>query len=209
MFGRFRMDLPLPTKILIFLSNTMKAYWWGYLIGAAALFWGFRAFKKSAYGSLLLARLQLKLPIVGELVIKFNMARFANLMSTLIRSGVPVLNCIEIIKKTIDNQVIEAEFGKIKARVESGAPIHQYMQESSIFPPMLTQMVQIGEESGSLDEMLSTVASHFEMETRYTVKSLTGLIEPMMTVVTGIMVLGLALGIFLPMWDMTKMTRGG
>ncbi|MBN2143661.1 MAG: type II secretion system F family protein [Candidatus Aureabacteria bacterium] len=208
MFLRFKLDLPIPTRILIFLSTTMKSYWWAYLLGGIALYLGFHSFKKSSYGANLLARIQLKLPVVGELIIKFNMARFANLMSTLIRSGVPVLNCIDIIKKTVTNQVIEAEFLKVRSRIESGAPIHEYMEESPVFPAMLTQMVQIGEESGSLDEMLATVADHFEMETRYTVKALTSLIEPLMTVVMGIMVLGLALGIFMPMWEMTKATKG-
>jgi type II secretory pathway component PulF len=207
MFKKFDLDLPLPTRILMAISDSMQAYWFVYSVSAISIFIAWRYFKKSTLGKSLLDRLVLKLPIVGKVTLKYSMARFASLMSTLIRSGVPALNCLDIVRKTMENTVIEKEFQKVRNRVESGSPIHDYMKESPVIPPLMTNMIKIGEDSGSLESMLDTIAEHYEMETRYAVKTLTGLIEPVMTVVTGCMVLTLALAIFMPMWDMMKAAR--
>lgn len=208
LFSRFEMELPVPTQILIWIAKSLREYYALYALVLAGIFFGFKAFKKTPGGKRFIDGLLLRLPVIGPLTLKFCMTRFAYLMATLIKSGVPAVNCLDIVRKTINNKIIEEEFIKVRKSVESGSPIHDYMAKSKIFPPLLSNMIEIGEESGALEEMLSTVGSHYEMETRYSVKSLTGMIEPIMTILTGAMVLTMALAIFMPMWDMMKIARG-
>ena len=207
MFKQFKIDLPLPTKVLIFLSDFMDKYWIGMLVATVALAYGFFRFKRTAGGKRLLDSLALKLPVMGPLIIKFSMTRFSSLLSTLIRSGVPIVSCLKIVRNTIENTIVKEDVEIIIKRVESGEGIYLTMQESVVFPMLMANMVEIGEKSGAIDEMLVMIAEHYEMETHYAVKGMTALIEPVMTVCTGSMVLGLALAIFVPMWDIVKAAR--
>jgi type II secretory pathway component PulF len=207
MFKQFQIDLPLPTKVLIAMSDFMGKYWMWMLGAAVVLVFVFVKFKRSASGRRQMNVLSLKMPVIGPLIIKFNMARFASLLSTLIKSGVPIVSCLNIVKNTVDNEVIKDDINLMIRRVESGEGIYMTMNESKVFPKLMSNMVEIGEKSGSVDEMLIMVSDHYEMETHYAVKGLTAMIEPVMTVATGAMVLGLALAIFLPMWDIIKAAR--
>ena len=144
---------------------------------------------------------------MGPLIVKFSMARFASLLATLIRSGVPILACLNIVRNTVENVIIKEDIDMIIKRVEAGEGIYVTMQESQVFPNLMANMVEIGEKSGAIDEMLVMISDHYEMETHYAVKGMTSLIEPVMTIAAGSMILGLALAIFLPMWDIVKAAR--
>lgn len=207
MFKQFRIELPLPTRILIFLSDSMEKYWVWMILGAALIGFAFYKYKKSPGGKRTLDAIALKMPAIGPLIVKFNMARFSSLLSTLIKSGVPIVSCLNIVRNTVDNEPLKEDIDIIIRRVEAGEGIHVTMQESHIFPNLMANMVEIGEKSGSIDEMLVMISEHYELETHYAVKAMTALIEPVMTVSAGGMVLGLALAIFLPMWDIIKAAR--
>ncbi|MBN1521570.1 MAG: type II secretion system F family protein [Candidatus Aureabacteria bacterium] len=207
MFRQFKIELPLPTRILIALSDLMENYWMWMLGGAAVLGFAFYRYKKTPGGKRRIDNFSLKLPAIGPLIVKFNMARFASLLSTLIKSGVPIVTCLNIVRNTVENEIIKEDVDLIIKRVESGEGIYVTMLESSVFPNLMANMVEIGEKSGAIDEMLVMISDHYEMETHYAVKGMTALIEPVMTVTAGTMVLGLALAIFLPMWDIVKAAR--
>jgi MSHA biogenesis protein MshG len=207
MFKQFKIELPLPTQILILISDLLGKYWPWLLVGTVAVVFAFYRYKKSAVGKKQIDTLMLKAPVMGPLIIKFNMSRFASLLSTLIKSGVPIMSCLNIVRNTVDNEIIKEDIDMIIKRVEAGEGIYLAMQDSKTFPVLMTNMVEIGEKSGAIDDMLNMVSDHYEMETHYAVKAMTSLIEPMMTVGAGTMVLGLALAIFMPMWDIVKAAR--
>jgi type II secretory pathway component PulF len=207
MFKQFKIELPLPTRILILISDLIGKNWPWLLVGTAAVGFAFYRYKRSAAGKKQIDTLMLKAPVMGPLIVKFNMTRFSSLLSTLIKSGVPIMSCLNIVRNTVDNEIIKQDIDMIIKRVEAGEGIYLAMQDSRTFPVLMTNMVEIGEKSGAIDDMLNMVSDHYEMETEYAVKAMTSLIEPMMTVGAGSMVLGLALAIFMPMWDIVKAAR--
>ncbi|MCK5708414.1 MAG: type II secretion system F family protein [Candidatus Aureabacteria bacterium] len=207
MFKQFRLELPLPTRVLITISELMGAYWGWMILITVSLIFAFVKFKKTDTGKRLIDIIFLKLPVMGTLTIKFSMARFASLLSTLIKSGVPIVSCLKIVKNTIENSMIKKDIEIMIKRVESGEGIYTTMKESPYFPTLMANMVEIGEKSGSIDEMLNMISDHYEMETHYAVKALTSMIEPVMTICAGSMILGVALAIFVPMWDIVKAAR--
>ena len=206
-YDRIGIDLPLPTKVMMASSKFINAYWYLVLGGFAAAVIVFIRFKRTAYGHYQIDRIKLKLPIFGPLFTKQAMFRFTKMLATLERSGVPILKIIEIVSLTVDNDQIAGELLGIREEVKDGKGISNALLKRSLFPPMVGSMLSVGEETGRLDEMAESIAYYYDQEIKYTVAILTDLIEPILTVVIAVGVLGFALAIFLPMWDMISVLR--
>jgi len=162
---------------------------------------------KTPAGKLLKDRLFLKIPVFGPLVLKADISRFARILPLLIQSGIPALNALEIAEGSADNKVVAEAIHKVRVSVTEGTSMAQSMKESGIFPPAVVRMVRVGEETGKIDELLLRVAEYYDMQVDYTVTNMMTLIEPMLIVVLGGMVFVLALGMFLPMWNMMSLFR--
>jgi len=207
MFQQLGAQLPLPTRLLIGMNEVFRRYWMYLIGGGVALFLGFRRYIKTEKGRYQWDSLKLKLPIVGPLVLKTSLSRFAKMFETLNRSGLPILQTLNIVSKTVGNVVIGQEILQIARGVEKGEGIAQPLRRSKLFPPMIVRMIAVGEQSGSLDDMLSNISTHYDLEVDYAIKSLTSMIEPVLTATLGVFILFLALAIFLPMWNMMGLLR--
>ncbi|RMH65710.1 MAG: type II secretion system F family protein [Calditrichaeota bacterium] len=203
-FEKSGAELPLPTKIIMGFYYLLTGY--GLLLAAvvAGLVMAFITYAKTAEGKARLDYLRLKIPVMGNLVRKLNISRFAKLLYTMNSSGISILRSMEIIQDTLDNEVYKKEVAAIKDRISMGEPIARAIKQSPYFDNLLVLMVNIGEKSGSLDNMLGNVSEHYYRDVTETVSSLTTMIEPIVTVVLGAMMIFLALAIFLPMWDMMQ-----
>lgn len=204
MFQKLGVDLPLPTRILIAIYYGLSNYWYLAAGAVVALFIGFKVWQQTPQGRLLWDHAKLKMPIFGSLLLKTYMSRFTRMFETLNSSGLPILQTLEIVSKTVGNAVVGQEIEKASLGIRKGDGIALPLKHSKLFPPMVIRMISIGEQSGSLDEMLLNVSRHYDVEVDYAVKNLTSMIEPILTVALGLIVLFLALAIFLPMWDLTK-----
>ena len=202
MFSRFGATLPLPTRIMLGISHVFRDYWFVMIIVVSLIILGFRWYTNTKSGRLRLDGLMLWLPVFGPLFQKIIMSRFANIFGMLIRSGVPILESLKIVSGTVGNVVISREIDNLGENVRQGSSLSRQLKQSEIFTPMVTQMISVGEQSGKMDEMMNRVSRYYDLEAEYTIKNLSTLIEPILIVIIGGMVLFLALGIFLPMWDM-------
>ncbi len=201
-FAGMNMELPIFTKILITVSEGAQAYGL-YILGAMiACFVGIKVIQKTEKGRLWWDTTLMKVPLVGPLALKASMARFTTMFETLNKSGLPILQTLNTVSQAVGNAAIEKVIGEVARGVEQGQGISGSMKKHDVFPPMVIRMISIGEQSGSLDEMLGSVASHYDMEVEYAIKGLTSMIEPILTVVIGGLVVVMAFGIFLPMWGM-------
>lgn len=201
-FQKAGVELPLPTKICIFMYENLLLYWAHMLVAASGLFIAVRLYLRTESGLLVKGRLQLAAPIIGPLFLKSAMSRFSGIMSILLASGVTVLQSLKIISGVIGNAAISREFDGLATQIEEGRGISAPLRKAAFFPPLVVNMVAVGEESGSLDEMLTTVARHYDEEVEYAVKGLTEAIGPIMMVALAGVVGFFALAIFLPMWDL-------
>jgi type II secretory pathway component PulF len=201
-FTGLNVQLPLPTRILISLSAFVQKYILVILGVVGVGFFGFRFFVKTDKGRWWWDELKMKIPVIGNLITKSAMARFTTMFETLNRSGLPILQTLNTVASAVGNVVIEKTIRDVSAGVEKGQGIAGAMKKYEIFPPMVVRMVAIGEQSGSLDDMLSSVANHFDVEVEYAIQGLTSMIEPILTLVLGGAVVIMAFGIFLPMWDL-------
>ena len=206
-FSKFGAELPLPTRILMGVSSFIKKYWYVLLSGLGGLSLGFMNYIKTDRGRYQWDSLKLKLPAIGPLVLKTSMSRFARMFETLNKSGLPILQTLDIVSKTVGNVVVGREVEKAIRGVRKGEGIAKPLKESKLFTPMVVRMIAIGEQSGSLDQMLASIAEHYDLEVDYALKKLTSMIEPLLTVGIGAVVLLFALAIFLPMWDMLGIIR--
>ncbi len=206
-FESANIELPLPTKICILLYESISRGWPVLLGGAAALFIGLRLVLRTPAGTLAKDRFLLRLPIIGPLFIKTAMSRFASILAILLASGISIIEALNVISEAIGNAAITAEFNRIKHYMQEGHGIAAPLKESKFFPPMVINMVAIGEESGSLEEMLREIARHYDDEVDHAVKNLSEAIAPILIVgLTGVVGF-FALAIFLPMWDLTQMVH--
>lgn len=202
LFEGLHVALPLPTRMLLGLSKFMQAYIL-YILGAIGV--GlviFRWYIGTPSGRFWWDRLKLKIPLIGDVILKSSMARFTHMFETLNRSGLPILQTLTTVAGAVGNVVIEKQIHQVALGVEKGEGISGSMRKSELFPAMVNRMIAIGEQSGSLDNMLNSIATHYDTEVEYAIKNLTGMIEPILTVVMGGAVVILALGIFLPMWNL-------
>jgi MSHA biogenesis protein MshG len=206
-FKASKMDLPLPSKILMNLSIYFREYWFLVALMAAAFYGGFKFFINTEKGGLWWDRSKLKFPIFGQLFMKIYMSRFIRTFVSLYSSGLPIILNLEISANTFGNSYLTKVVQEVKEGVKEGGDIWERMRNSKVFPPLVYHMFAIGESSGSLDRVLGKVSDYYEREVDYSVKNLTTMIEPILIIGMGAMVLFLAIGIFLPMWDLTKLAH--
>ncbi|MRX11672.1 type II secretion system F family protein [Pseudoduganella sp. FT25W] len=203
-FSKFNAELPLMTRILIGTSNFSVRYWPVFAVGLAAAVWGFRAWVATPKGLYQWDKFKLKIPVAGKIILKATLARFARSFSLSSRSGVPIVQALSVVAQTVDNAYLTARVEQMRDGVERGESILRTATAASVFTPIVLQMIAVGEESGSIDELMDEIAQMYEREVDYELKTLSAQIEPILIVFLGIMVLVLALGIFLPIWDLGK-----
>ena len=201
-FDGFGAELPLMTRILVGFSKAMVAGW-PYLVALlAAAFFGFRAWTRTPDGRLAWDRTKLVLPIAGKIARKATLARFARSFSLALRSGVPVVQAMSVVATTVDNAHVGRAVERMREGVERGDSVLRTAAASGNFTPVVLQMIGVGEESGALDEMLAEVADFYQQDVEYELKTLSAQIEPILIMGLGVLVLVLALGVFLPVWDL-------
>jgi MSHA biogenesis protein MshG len=203
-FTKLNTELPLMTRILIGFSNFTVRYWPLMAGAAAACFWGFRAWVATQAGLYRWDKFKLSIPIAGKIVLKATMARFARSFALSSRSGVPIVQALTVVSQTVDNAYLCARVEQMRDGVERGDSILRTAAAAGVFTPVVLQMIAVGEESGSIDDLMDEIAQMYEREVDYELKTLSAQIEPILIVFLGIMVLVLALGIFLPIWDLGK-----
>ena len=202
LFANFGATLPLPTVIVLELSNFVRAYLLYMIGGLVGLIMGIRAYYKTAGGRRRIDGLMLQLPIVGPLIRKVAVAKFTRTLGTLVSSGVAILEGLDITARTAGNTVVEEAVQKARAAIAQGKTIAEPLQESKVFPPMVVQMIAIGEQTGALDRMLNKVADFYEEEVDIAVGTLTSLLEPLMVIFLGVVVGGVVIAMYLPIFKL-------
>lgn len=203
LFSSFGADLPLPTKIVMDLSDGFVAYWWAIFGGIAGAFIGGRSmFKKSLKLQHMFQRYLLKAPVFGDLVYKGALARWSRTLATMFAAGVPLVEALESVGGATGNIVFEEATNEIRNKVSVGTTLTQALVEATVFPNMLIQMTQIGEEAGALDSMLNKVADFYEAEVDDAVAALASLMEPMIMAFLGVIIGGLVVALYLPIFKM-------
>ena len=202
MFASAGIPLPLPTRIVIGMSAILQAYWWALLGGAMAGVGLLRYTYGTPGGRLAIDKFMLKVPILGDLLRKAAVARFTRTLGTLVSSGVSILEGLEITAKTAGNRVIHDAVMGSRASIAGGETISGPLKESGVFPPMVVQMINVGEQTGGLDEMLSKIADFYDDEVDTAVEALLAAMEPIMIVVLGVVVGGMIVAMYLPIFDM-------
>jgi len=209
LFDGMGVALPLPTRVLISLSQLLQEYWWAIPISLVALVLFVKFYGKTTSGKRLFDRIKLNLPIVGDIVTKAAVARFCRTLETLQRSGVPLVQSLTIVGKASGNVVIQEAVEAAITNLERGEGISAPLEKTKVFPFLVTQMLSIGEETGDLERILSKIADFYEEEVNTAVRGMTALIEPVITVVIGVLVGFIALAIIAPMYElMGNMQRG-
>lgn len=207
-FAQFHAELPWPTRVLIGFSGFMQAWWW--LIGIA-LAGGLVAFRRwiiTEAGALVWDRWKLRLPIVGGVFERIALARFTRTFAMMYRAGLPLLQTLAINSHTVGNRHIGQAITAMREGVERGEALTRGAAASGLFTPLVLQMMAVGEETGALDDLFVEVADFYEQEVDYDLKRLADAIEPILIVAMGAMVLILALGVFLPMWELSSAAKG-
>lgn len=202
LFSRFQAELPLPTRILIWINHAVRDYWYIIIVLIVASIFLFKKATDTTIGRHIWDNFKLKVPVFGPLVFMITMSRFARIMAIMLRSGVPILGILDMVSNTAGNVIIGDAIRDIAKSVNQGRGMAEPMARSKVFTPMVVQMVAIGEETGKVDELLFRVSEYYDQQSDYMIKNLTTLIEPILVVVLGCVVLLLALAIFLPMWNM-------
>lgn len=202
MFASVNLALPLPTRVVIGLSSFLKHYWW--LLGGGL--WGgvfmLRQYYKTPTGRLHIDSFMLKMPVLGDMLRKSAVSRFTRTLGTLISSGVSILDGLEITAKTAGNQVIHNAIMESRSSIAGGDTISAPLQKSAVFPPMVISMIAVGEQTGGLDEMLTKIADFYDTEVDTAVSGLLSLMEPIMIVFLGVIVGGMVVAMYLPIFDM-------
>jgi type IV pilus assembly protein PilC len=194
---------------VISISDFAKAYIHWMILGAVLLAFLFRKCYKTEKGRDLIDRLLLRLPVFGILLRKVAIARFTRTLGTMLSSGVPILDSLDIVATTAGNSVIERELRKARASIAEGQTIADPLSKSSAFPPMVVQMIGVGEATGALDEMLSKIADFYDEEVDVAVDSLTSLLEPMMIVFLGVTIGGLLVAMYMPIFQLADVVSRG
>ncbi|MDB4891847.1 MAG: Type secretion system protein [Gemmatimonadetes bacterium] len=202
MFASVGLPLPLPTRVVIAMSKFLTGYWW--LVGMAgfAAVWALKRYYATPDGKLMIDRLMLKAPVLGDVLRKSAVSRFTRTLGTLIGSGVSILDGLEITAKTAGNRVISDAIMESRTSIAGGETIAAPLQKSAVFPPMVISMIAVGEQTGGLDEMLSKIADFYDEEVDAAVTGLLSLMEPVMIVFLGVVVGGMVVAMYLPIFDM-------
>jgi MSHA biogenesis protein MshG len=207
-FEGFHAELPLMTKILMGFSNFMVATWPLLLAGVIGGIVAFRTWIDTPDGRYKWDRYKLKLPIAGKIIMKGTLARFARSLALSFKSGIPIVQGLNTVGMVVDNEYMRGKIEQMRDGVERGESILRTAAATGVFNPTVLQMIAVGEETGDMDGLMFEVAGMYEREVEYEIKTISAQIEPIMIVLLGALVLVLALGIFLPMWDLGKAALG-
>jgi MSHA biogenesis protein MshG len=207
-FAGFKAQLPLATRILIGFSDFMVAQWPFLLAAVVAVIFAARTYVRTPVGKYQWDRYKLRLPIAGKIILKATLARFARTFSLALQSGVPAVQALSTVSLVVDNDYLAQRIESMREGVERGESVLRTAASSGIFTPVVLQMIAVGDETGELDSLMREVAELYEREVEYEVRTLSAQVEPILLVVLGVMVLVLALGVFLPMWDLGRAATG-
>ena len=207
-FARFDAELPWQTRLLVGMSNFMVQYWYLLAAGLIAAVFAVRGWLKTQKGRFTWDRYKLKLPAVGIILHQALLQRFATAFAVTQRAGVPLIQGLTVVADAVDNAYVEQHIHGMRIGVEQGESLTRTATSSGMFPPLILQMIAVGEETGAVDEMLDNIAVFYGREVDYRLKYLSSALEPILIVILGAMVFVLALGVFLPMWDLMAAVRG-
>jgi type IV pilus assembly protein PilC len=202
MFASANLELPLPTRIVIGMSNFLIHFWWAIGLAIGGMIFAVKRYYATAPGRLMIDRMLLKAPVLGDVVRKSAVSRFTRTLGTLVSSGVSILEGLEITAKTSGNQVVHDAVMASRQSIAGGETIAAPLERSAVFPPMVISMIAVGEQTGGLDEMLSKIADFYDEEVDVAVSALLSLMEPVMIVVLGVIVGGMVVAMYLPIFDM-------
>jgi type IV pilus assembly protein PilC len=200
--------LPLPTRIVIGLSGFVGQFWWFFILGIGGLFFGIKEMRKHERAAYYMDWTLLKLPVLGLLLRKIAVARFTRTLGTLITSGVPILEGLSITARTSGNKVLEAALMKVRKAIEEGRTIVDPLRECGVFPNMVTQMIGVGEATGAMDSMLQKIADFYEDEVDAATKDMLAMLEPIIIGLLGIMIGGIVISLYMPLFSMIAKLAG-
>jgi type II secretory pathway component PulF len=206
-YEQYTTALPLPTQILLGINYAVTKLWWVLALIGAAAYLLFKAYINTESGRMVWDGFKLKVPVFGPLLLKLSISRFTRITGTLMHSGIPILRILDISAGSTGNRVLTKAIMNVKSNVAEGKGMSEPMKLSGFFPPIVMQMVAVGEETGKLEEMLIHVSDYYDEQVDFTISNLTSLIEPILIFVLGLGVLFMALGIFLPMWNLMSIFR--
>jgi len=206
-FASFGKELPLPTQMLMDLSDALIAKWYMIFITPTAAFFGFKKYYATESGKLLVDTKVLNAPVFGIILKKVAVAKFTRTLGTLVKSGVPIMQGLETVAATAGNKIIEKAVLSARESIREGGRLADPLAKSGIFPAMVTQMIGVGEETGALDQMLVKIADFYDQEVDTAVKGLTSMIEPIVIVIMGIVIGSIVVAMFLPMFEMGSMVE--
>lgn len=204
-FSSFGSELPLPTRVVIGISEFLQSKWWLIMACAAGAFYAGKRFMSTDGGKKFVDTHALKLPLFGPMLRKVAVAKFTRTLGTLVKSGVPILQAMETVAQTAGNKVIEKAIMDAREAVREGERIAEPLRKSGVFPAMVVQMIAVGEETGNLDTMLAKIADFYDQEVDVAVKGLTSMIEPIVIVIMGIVIGGIVIAMFIPMFELGQL----
>ncbi|MFH1799005.1 MAG: type II secretion system F family protein [Candidatus Omnitrophota bacterium] len=207
MFSSFHAALPVPTQVLINVSDFAVSYFWPITVLIIGAIFGLKAYVSTPNGSIVLDGFKLKLPVFGPLFKKVAVSKFTRTLSTLVKSGVPILSALEIVAKTSGNLVVEKAINSVKDSVREGESITGPMERSGVFPPLVTRMIAVGEKTGELEKMLSKIADFSDEQVDIVVDGLASLIEPLIIAFLGIVIGGIVISMFLPIFKISTLVQ--
>jgi len=208
LFAGLNVALPLPTRIVIGLSGFIGQFWWFFILGIGAMIFGMRQMRKNPQAAYYMDYGLLQMPIIGILMRKIAVARFTRTLGTLITSGVPILEGLAITARTSGNKVLEEALMKVRKAIEEGRTIVDPLRESGVFPNMVTQMIGVGEATGAMDSMLQKIADFYEDEVDAATKDMLALLEPVIIGLLGIMIGGIVISLYMPLFSMIAKLAG-
>ena len=201
-------ELPILTKVIVAASDVMKGYWFIVFPAIGASIWGFRRWKKTPAGKQVWDRFKLHAPGgIGKVVLKVTMARFSRTLATLVAAGVDIIKALEISGQTAGNWVVESALVDVRAKVHQGIPIAEPLIENPVFPPLVSQMVKVGEETGELEKMLDKIADFYEDEVDASIQALTSIVEPLMMIGVGLVVGIIIIAMYMPMFKLLQLVE--
>lgn len=206
-FAKMNMELPWQTQLLIATSNFTVAYWPYMLVALSVSLFSFANYIKSPTGKYRWDKAKLHFPIVGSIITRALLSRFARTFAMATRSGVPLIQTLTVVAKAVDNDYVAEKVLSMRNGIERGDSMTRTAVSTGLFTPLVLQMLNVGEETGAVDEMMNEVADYYEREVDYELKNISSAIEPILIIAVGVLVLILALGIFVPMWDITTLAR--
>jgi type IV pilus assembly protein PilC len=208
LFSGLGAQLPLPTRIVIAASDNLVSYGWILIVAGAAIGWALKTYYATDNGRRMIDWICLKLPVLGDILKKVAVARFCRTLSTLLSSGVPIMDGLDITARTAGNAIIEDAIMVTRSGIERGETVSGPLKETGVFPSMVTQMINVGETTGALDAMLSKIADFYEEEVDTAVAGLLTLMEPVMIAFLGVVVGGIVIAMYMPIFDLISKLTG-